>query len=57
MQDKVRIVLTATGHTPVSYPAAVVRDSRQKELAGKFVAFLSTATARSILARHGFGAP
>ena len=57
MKDRVKIVLTATGHAPVSYPIAVVKDSRQKDIAGKFVAFLSTAPAREILARYGFGAP
>jgi molybdate transport system substrate-binding protein len=57
MPDKVKIVLTATGHTPVSYPVAVVKDSQQKALAGKFVAFLATPPARAILARFGFGAP
>ena len=57
MKDRVKIVLTATGHAPVSYPVAVVRASRQKDIAGRFVAFLSTAPAREILGRYGFGAP
>ncbi|APW38352.1 molybdate ABC transporter substrate-binding protein [Rhodoferax koreense] len=57
MGDKVRVVLTATGHTPVSYPVAVVADSRQKALAQDFIAFLATADAQAILARYGFGKP
>lgn len=57
MKDRVKMVLTATGHAPVSYPVAVVRASRQKDIAGRFVAFLSTAPAREILGRYGFGAP
>jgi molybdate transport system substrate-binding protein len=57
MKDKVKIVLTATGHTPVSYPVAVVKDSDRKGLGAGFVAFLATPQAREILARHGFGAP
>lgn len=57
MEDKVRIVLAATGHQPVSYPIAVVKDSRRKELGARFVAFLATPPAREILARYGFGAP
>jgi len=55
MGDKVRVVLTATGHTPVSYPVAVVADSREKALARDFVAFLSTEPAQQTLARFGFG--
>lgn len=57
MKDKVRVVLTATGHAPVTYPAAVVADTRQAALARDFVAFLAGAEAQSILARHGFGKP
>jgi len=55
--DKVRVVLTATGHTPVTYPAAVVSDSRQKALAQDFIAFLGSNAAATVLAKHGFGKP
>jgi molybdate transport system substrate-binding protein len=55
MPDKVRIALTPTVTTPVSYPAAVVADSRQKELAKRFVDFLSSPQARAVLERLGFG--
>lgn len=57
MPDKVRIVLTVPGHDPVTYPAAVVADSRQAALARAFVAFLSGDTAQQILARYGFSKP
>jgi molybdate transport system substrate-binding protein len=57
MKDRVRVVLTATGHAPVRYPVAIVADSRQKALAARFIAFLATQPAREILARFGFGAP
>lgn len=57
MADKVAIVLTAGGHTPVTYPAAVVADSRQKPLARAFIDFLLTPPAQQVLARHGFGQP
>jgi molybdate transport system substrate-binding protein len=56
-KDKVRMVLTATGHTPITYPAAVVADSRQAALAREFHAFLFTAPAQAVLARYGFGKP
>lgn len=55
--DKVRVVLTPTGHTPVSYPVAVVADSKQPKLAGDFVSFLTSDAAQQVLARYGFGKP
>ncbi|MCJ0764484.1 molybdate ABC transporter substrate-binding protein [Variovorax terrae] len=57
MSDKVKVVLAPSGHTPVSYPVAVVNDSRQKALARDFVAFLSTDAAQQVLTRYGFGKP
>ncbi|BDT67841.1 molybdate-binding protein ModA [Comamonadaceae bacterium OS-1] len=55
--DKVKIVLTPPGHTPVSYPIAVVSDSQQKAVAQKFVSFLFTDSAQQVLAKYGFGKP
>jgi molybdate transport system substrate-binding protein len=40
MRNQVRVVLAATGHSPVTYPAAVVADSRQPVLAREFHAHL-----------------
>ena len=57
MGDKVRVVLTATGHTPVSYPIAVTAESKEKALAKDFIAFLSTEQAQAVLVRFGFGKP
>lgn len=57
MGDKVKVVLTTSGHTPVTYPVAVVAESKQKDLAQDFIAFLSTDTAQQTLARFGFGKP
>ena len=56
-QGKVRIALTLGGHAPVTYPAAVVADSKQAALARDFVAFLGGAEAQALLARYGFGKP
>lgn len=56
-KDKVRIALTVGGHAPVTYPAAVVADSRQPAAARDFVAFLASGEAQGILARYGFGKP
>lgn len=52
--DRLRIVLTLDGHTPVRYPALVASDSRNKALAADFIAFLSARAAQDVLARHGF---
>ncbi len=57
MKDKVKAVETVTGDAPVSYPVAIVSDSRQKALAARFIGFLATPPAREILARFGFDAP
>lgn len=57
MGDKVKVVLTTSGHTPVTYPVAVVAESKEKGLAQDFIAFLSTDVAQQTLARFGFGKP
>ena len=57
MADKVKIVLSPGGHTPVSYPVAVVADSKQKAVAKDFVSFLGTDAAREVLTKYGFGKP
>jgi molybdate transport system substrate-binding protein len=57
MKDRVRVALTATGHNPITYPVAVVTDSRQPKLAREFAVFLLGSEAQAILARHGFGKP
>jgi molybdate transport system substrate-binding protein len=56
-RGKVRVVLTASGHAPIRYPAAVVADSRQAALAREFHAFLFSADAQAVLARFGFARP
>jgi molybdate transport system substrate-binding protein len=57
MPEKVRVVLTVQGRQPVTYPAAVVKESRRKALAGEFVQFLRLPAAREVLTRHGFLQP
>jgi molybdate transport system substrate-binding protein len=56
-KGKVVIAMTVGGHAPVTYPAAVVADSRQQALARDFVNFLSGSEAQRILAKYGFGKP
>ncbi|WP_394790333.1 molybdate ABC transporter substrate-binding protein [Rhodoferax sp.] len=55
--DKVKIVLTPAGHTPVSYPLAIVSDSKQKAVAQNFINFLFTDAAQQVLSKYGFGKP
>ena len=57
MKERVRVVLTASGHAPITYPAAAVADSRQPALAREFLAFLAGAEAQGVLARQGFARP
>jgi molybdate transport system substrate-binding protein len=57
MAGRVSIVLTAEGHAPVRYPAAVVSESRQPALAKAFVDFLATPATQGVLSRLGFGKP
>jgi len=56
-KGRVSIALTVGGHAPVTYPAAVVADSRQAALARDFVNFLGGAEAQAVLARFGFTKP
>ena len=55
--DRVRVVATPQGATPVAYPIAVVADSRHKALAAEFIAFVRSEAGQQVLARHGFGRP
>lgn len=57
LKDKLRIAMTVGGHAPVTYPAAVVADSRQAALARDFVNFLAGSEAQAILSKYGFSKP
>lgn len=56
-KDGLRVAQVVGGHAPVTYPVAVVADSRQAALAREFVAFLDGTEAQALLARYGFGRP
>jgi molybdate transport system substrate-binding protein len=57
MKDKVRVVLMAEKHRPISYPIAVVAASREMELSQKFIDFVRGEEGQAILSRYGFGKP
>jgi molybdate transport system substrate-binding protein len=55
--DKVKVVATPQGATPVTYPMAVVADSKHKALAAEFIGFVNSDAGQRVLARYGFGKP
>lgn len=57
--DKVKIVAVADpkSHEKIEYSAAVVTESKHAESAGKFLDYLMTDPAKSILIAHGFVIP
>ena len=55
--DKVKVVAAPGGHAPVSYPVAVIADSKQKALARDFASFLTGDDAQGTFSRYGFGKP
>jgi molybdate transport system substrate-binding protein len=57
MKHRLRLVLTAAGHEPITYPAAAVATSRQPALARAYLDHLRSAEAQAVFARFGFGAP
>ena len=57
MPDKVKVVMTVGGHTPVSYPMILVSDGKQKAATEKFAAYLLSPPAQKVLAAAGFGKP
>jgi molybdate transport system substrate-binding protein len=57
MPDKVKLAFVVPTPTPVLYPVAPVAASANAELAHKFIAYVVSAPAQDILARHGFGKP
>ncbi len=56
-KDKVKVAFTVATETPISYPIAAVAGSPNPDAARKFVAFVLSPSAQSIMARYGFGKP
>lgn len=55
--DKVRIVQVLEGHDPVSYPIAVIKDSKAPADAKAFIDFVLSDEGLAILAKYGFSKP
>jgi molybdate transport system substrate-binding protein len=58
LSKKVRIIheVAATDGPKISYPVAVLKDSKQAEAAGKFAAYLASPAALAVFAKYGFTA-
>lgn len=54
--DKVKIVATADekSHTPITYPAAVVKASKTQQAGADFLAFLSSKPVQAVFEKYGF---
>lgn len=51
---RIAALAPANSHKPVVYPAAIIKGSRNMDLASAFSAFLRSARARAVLKRYGF---
>ncbi|UYZ83641.1 molybdate ABC transporter substrate-binding protein [Entomomonas sp. E2T0] len=54
MQDKVKILLTASLKTAVTYPIAQIKESKHNQLANNFIEFVLSTEGQQILAKYGF---
>ena len=54
--DKVKVVARAPddSHDPILYPIAIVKESKQQEVAHKFIDLVLSAEGQAILTKHGF---
>jgi len=56
VSDKVKVVATAPSdsHSPVIYPAAIIKASKQVDAAKDFMKFLNSSKAKAIFEKYGF---
>ncbi len=55
--DKVKVAAEVAGHKPISYPIALLKDSKSKEMGQTFIDFIKGEEGQAILARFGFKKP
>ena len=55
--DKVKVTAEVTGHKPISYPIALLKESKSKDMGQKFIDFVKAEEGQAILARFGFKKP
>lgn len=56
-QANVTVVEEVKTTTKVSYPLAIVKATKEKDLAAKFIAFVLGKEGQAVLAKYGFGKP
>ena len=56
MRDKVKVLRSVPTTTPVSYPIAVVKSSKEQVEATRFVQYVRSAAGQAVLKRYGFAA-
>lgn len=56
VSDKVKVVATAPAdsHSPIIYPAAIIKGSKQPEAAGEFLDYLSSEAVRKVFEKYGY---
>jgi len=55
--DKVKVAAEVAGHKPISYPIALLKDSKSKDMGQTFIDFIKGEEGQAILARFGFKKP
>ena len=55
--DKVKVAAEVVGYKPISYPIAVLKKSKNKDMGQKFLDFVMGEEGQAILARFGFKRP
>jgi molybdate transport system substrate-binding protein len=56
-KDRVKVVLEARKHKPITYPIAVVRSTKNRDLGQRFIDFVMSAEGQKILSGFGFKTP
>lgn len=56
VSEKVKVIyrFPPNTHSTIAYPAAVLKESKQKKIAKEYIQFLKTPTAYTIFGKHGF---
>ncbi|WP_323119885.1 molybdate ABC transporter substrate-binding protein [Burkholderia alba] len=54
MPERVKVALTVPTQTPITYPIAIVKDSRHAAEAKNFVDFVLSPAGQTVLAKYGF---
>jgi molybdate transport system substrate-binding protein len=55
MPDKVKVAFQVATTTPIQYPIAKVNSGPQADAANKFIAFVLSSSAQTLLKKYGFG--